>query len=188
MYERCLNEAERILATSGDIVLPIKHVWKQLADEGKRRSFDVPTLTDFDALLEGDKRFEIISAQTEPGDIESLLSEDGEEVDANLGTLGFYPEDRVKLRRLRLPSRASESRGPLRGGEEDEDVVPLTVKGLSATRPVRTVETKKGAAKKSSPAAPKGGKSHLKHPAKKQTKSRAKTRKPARGSRLKSRS
>ncbi len=188
MYERCLNEAERILATSGEVVLPIKHVWKQLSEEGKRRSFDVPSLTDFDALLEGDKRFEIISAQNEPGEIDSLLSENGEEDDANLGTLGFYPEDRVKLRKLRLPSRSSENRGPLREGEEDEEVVSLTVKGLSATRPVRHVESRKGPARKGPAAAAKGGKTHLKRSAKKQTKPKAKTRKPARRPHQKSRS
>ncbi len=148
MYERCLNEAERMLATSGEIVLPIKQVWKRLAEEGKQRSFEVPSLTDFDALLEGDKRFEIISAQTEPEEIESLLSEDGEEVDADLGSLGFYPEDRVKLRRTKLPNRALGNQDLPAEGSDDEELGPLNVKGLSATRPVHTVETKKAAAKK----------------------------------------
>lgn len=143
MYERCLNEAERMLATSKEVVLPIKQVWKQLVDDGKRRAFDVPALTDFDALLEGDKRFEIISAQTDPDELESLLSEDGEEIDANLGTLGFYPEDRVKLRKTKLPTRSPGGEGTMRENEEDEEVVPLNVKGLSTTRLVRPVEIKK---------------------------------------------
>ncbi len=157
MYERCLNEAERILATSGEIVLPIKLVWKRLAEEGKRRTFEVPSLTDFDALLEGDRRFEIISAQTDPEEIESLLSEDGEEVDADLGSLGFYPEDRVKLRRIKLPNRSTGNQDSAAEGSDDEELGPLNVKGLSATRPVYTVETKKTAAKKvSSKATTKG--------------------------------
>jgi hypothetical protein len=148
MYERCLNEAERMLATSKDIILPIKEVWKSLAAEGKRRSFDVPVLTDFDALLEGDKRFEIISAHTDPDEIESLLSEDGEEIDSNLGTLGFYPEDRVKLRRIKLPGSPTGNTDPSRESD-DEDVVPFNVKGLSATKRVHSVETKKQSVKKS---------------------------------------
>ena len=148
MYERCLNEAERLLATSKDIILPIKEVWKSLAAEGKRRSFEVPVLTDFDALLEGDKRFEVISAQTDPDEIESLLSEDGEEIDSNLGTLGFYPEDRVKLRRIKLPGSASGNTISSEESDDDEDVVPFNVKGLSATKPVRPVETKKQSVKK----------------------------------------
>ncbi len=148
MYERCINEAERVLATSKQVVLPIKEVWKLLAAEGKRRSFDVPALTDFDALLEGDKRFEIISAQTEPEEIESLLSEDGEGIDSNLGTLGFFPEDRVKLRRIMLPADTSNGEGISKATDDDEEVVPFNVKGLSATTPVRPVESKKTSPKK----------------------------------------
>ena len=148
MYERCLNEAERLLATSKEVILPIKEVWKLLSAEGKSRSLDIPALTDFNALLEGDKRFEIISAHTEPDEIESLLSEDGEEVDSNLGTLGFYPEDRVKLRRIKLTGDASRDAGMSKESSDDEDVEPFIVKGLSATKPVRRVETKKQPRKK----------------------------------------
>lgn len=153
MYERCLNEAERLLATSKEIILPVKDVWKLLAAEGKRRSFDVPALTDFDALLEGDKRFEILSAQTEPEDIEPLLSEDGEEVDSNLGTLGFYPEDRVKLRRASFTGTSSNGTNRAKAIEDEEEVVPFNVKGLSATKPVRSVEKIKRPAKSTAPKA-----------------------------------
>jgi hypothetical protein len=170
MYERCLNEAERLLATSKDIVVPIKEVWKSLAAEGKRRSFDVPALTDFDALLEGDKRFEIFSAQTEPDQIELLLSEEGEEIDSNLGTLGFYPEDRVKLRRIKLPGTVSHSTGSLKESDDDEEVVPFNVRGLSATKPVGPVDTKKQNPKKASP----GPKARLKSSPKRATKKRNK--------------
>ena len=143
MYERCLNEAERLLAISKKVVLPIKEVWKLLEMEGRRRSFEVPPLTDFDALLEGDNRFEIISAQVDPDELESLASEDGEDSDSNLGTLGFYPEDRVKLRRIRLPGENPRGASSTRPSEDDEDVVPFNVRGLSATKPVHPVEPKK---------------------------------------------
>ena len=151
MYEKCLNEAERMLATSKEVVLPIKDVWRMLSAEGKRRSFEVPALTDFDALLEGDKRFEVLSAQTEPDQIELLLSEDGEELDSNLGTLGFYPEDRVKLRRIKLPPSGVQNRDTLKDSIDDEEVVPFTVKGLSATKRVHRVEAKRQSGKKTSP-------------------------------------
>jgi len=151
MYERCLNETERVLATSKDVVLPIKEVWKLLAAEGKRRSFEVPALTDFDALLEGDKRFEIISAQADPEEIELLLSVDGEDMDSNLGSLGFYPEDRVKLRRINLSGHATNGIDRLKQSEDDEEVVPFNVKGLSATKPVRAVDVKKGSEKRMPP-------------------------------------
>ncbi len=155
MYERCLNETERLLATSKEIVLPIKEVWKVLAAEGKRHSFEVPALTDFDALLEGDKRFEILSSQTEPDELESEVPEEGEEVDANLGRLGFCAADCVKLRRVALPGTAlgGSARGKILE-EEDEEVVPLNVKGLSTTRPVHPLERNKSAEKKTSSKAP----------------------------------
>jgi hypothetical protein len=184
MYERCLNEAERILATSKEIVLPVKQVWKLLADEGKRRLFDVPALTDFDALLEGDRRFEIISSQSEPDELPSLLSEPDEDNDSSLGTLGFFPEDRVKLRRLKLPVQ-SRTEGALK--EEDEDMVPLNVRGLSTTRPVGRVETRKTTPDKKSSKKPGSVKSSPKSLRKKLAKSKAssksKGRRPSRKSR-----
>ncbi len=151
MYERCLNEAERLLATSKEVVLPIREVWKLLAAEGKRHSFEVPALTDFDALLEGDKRFEILSAQVEPDELESEVLEDGEEIDANLGTLGFYAADRVKLRRFAVPGAGSSGLAREKTLEDDdEEVVPLNVKGLSATKPVLPIEKSKPPEKKAS--------------------------------------
>jgi hypothetical protein len=170
MYERCLNEAERLLATSKDVVIPIKEVWKSLAAEGKRRSFEVPALTDFDALLEGDKRFEILSAQTEPDQIELLLTEEGEELDSNLGTLGFYPEDRVKLRRIKLPGTASPNAGSRKESEDDEEVVPFNVRGLSATKPVHPLETKKQNPRRKATKSKSRSKSSTKLPSKKRTK------------------
>ncbi len=175
MYERCLNEAERILAGSSEVVLPIKRMWKQLAEEGKRRSYDVPSLTDFDALLEGDKRFEVISAQTDPDEVESLLSEDGEEIDANLGSLGFFPEDRVKLRRIKLPKPTQDNEDSSRESEEEE-LGQLSVRGLSATKPVRKFETKKNAAKNSSTKVATKGKPSPKAQSKKRSKRQIRSR------------
>jgi hypothetical protein len=134
MYERCLNEAERILASSKEIVLPIKQVWKNVVAEGKRRSFIVPSQTDFDALLEGDRRFEIISARVDADESDSLIQD--EDVDASLGTLGFYPEDRVKLRRIKLPRHHADDEVLSKEDEANEDVEPFIVRGLSTTRPI----------------------------------------------------
>jgi hypothetical protein len=149
MYERCLNEAERILAGSKDIVLPIKQVWKDVLLEGKRRSFDVPPLIDFDALLEGDRRFELISTHRDEEESEENLSDD--DVDSNLGTLGFYPQDKVKLRRIRLPKSASDEIGSTKGIDAEEDVEPLNVRGLSATKPVLGLGPKNRKIKTSKP-------------------------------------
>ena len=187
MYERCLNETERLLATSKTVILPVKAVWRLLAAEGKRRTFDVPALTDFNALLEGDKRFEIISAQIDPDEADSLLSDDGEEVDSNLGTLGFYPEDRVKLRRTRFPDEGSNGARERRAVEDEEDVVPFNVKGLSATKPVHPAEAKKqNTEKKTAKAAVRSSSSfnsRLKKQPKKGTPSRKSIRKSPRRTR-----
>ncbi len=188
MYERCLNEAERLLATSKEVILPIKDVWKVLAAEGKRQSFDVPALTDFDALLEGDKRFEILSAQTEPEELQSEIPEDSEEIDANLGTLGFYAADRVKLRRIALPGTGSN--GASRGKtieEDDEELVSLNVKGLSTTKPVLPVDKNKLQGKKavapSAAASPSTKRSPAKKKSEKSKSSRKTVRKNARRAR-----
>jgi hypothetical protein len=187
MYERCLNEAERMLATSKEVVLPIKHLWKTLAEEGRRRTFDVPSLTDFDALLEGDKRFEIISAQTDPEEIEALALENGEEIDSSLGTLGFYPEDRVKLKRVKPMGQIPGGSALLKEIEDDEEVVPLNVRGLSTTRPVARVGrrkqvTKKTVTKSTSRAKSSSG-SRKKQAAKSRTVTAKRARKSSRGSR-----
>jgi hypothetical protein len=187
MYERCLNEAERLLATSKEVIVPIKEVWKLLSAEGKNRSLDIPALTDFNALLEGDKRFEIISAQTEPDEIESLLSEDGEEIDSSLGTLGFYPEDRVKLRRIKLPGDASNGAGLSKESSDDEEVEPFNVKGLSATKPVRRVEAKKQPRKKTASKATIQSPSQSKSRSKKKSRRDVSSRKTGRKSSRKTR-
>lgn len=188
MYERCLNETERLLATSKSFILPIKEVWKMMSAEGKRRSFDVPALTDFDALLEGDKRFEIISAQTEPDMLESPSVEDEEEIDSNLGTLGFYPEDRVKLRRIRLPgARPGAVMSSKELEEDEEEVVPFNVKGLSATRPVHRVEVKKKSPQKTNTKPTPRSRSSSRSRAKKNTGRAGRTRKAVRKSSRKNR-
>lgn len=182
MYERCLSEAERILASSKEIVLPIKQVWKDVVAEGKRRSFDVPSQTDFDALLEGDRRFEIISAQTDPDESDSRLQD--EDIDASLGTLGFYPEDRVKLRRIKVPRHHADDEVLSKEDEANEDLVPFNVRGLSATRPV--LPTPKGS-RKSAKKSPRTS-SRTKSSAPAGTKSGARSsRKPARSAKTSSR-
>lgn len=169
-----------MLATSKEIVLPIKEVWKLLAAEGKRQSFDVPALTDFDALLEGDKRFEILSAQTDPDELEAAVLEDGEEIDANLGTLGFYAADRVKLRRIAFAGPGPNGAGKEKLREEDEEVVPLNVRGLSATRPVHPVEKNRLSEKKSARKASVPSASFKRPTAKKKPQKSKPSRKPVR--------
>lgn len=105
MYERCLNEAERILAADRDVIVPVKKVWQQVVRFGKQQGFEVPSLVDFEALLEADPRFEFMPSMRELlGDDGQPLEEfeDEEENEEEMERLGFYSGDRVKLRRIEL--------------------------------------------------------------------------------------
>ena len=102
MYERCLNEAERILASDKDVIVPVKKIWLEVGKQGNVQGYDTPPLADFTALLEGDKRFEFMPSHGENGEpFEEVAADDGVE-EAELETLGFYSGDRVKLRSVEL--------------------------------------------------------------------------------------
>jgi hypothetical protein len=103
MFEQCLNEAERILAMDKDVIVPVKKVWQEVAKQGKGQGFEVPSLADFEVMLEADSRFEFMPSQRE------LLGEDGDltveeraDEEAEMERLGFYSGDRVKLKRVEL--------------------------------------------------------------------------------------
>ena len=102
MYERCLNEAERILASDKDVIVPVKKIWESVERQGKKQGFDIPALPDFTALLEGDPRFEFMPSMDENG--EPLDGSQREESDRQeeLETMGFYSGDRVKLKGVEL--------------------------------------------------------------------------------------
>lgn len=102
MYERCLNEAERILAADKDVIVPVKKVWESVEKQGKKQGFEIPSLADFTALLEGDSRFEFMASLDENGEpLEELPREESEQ-EEELESLGFYSGDRVKLKSVEL--------------------------------------------------------------------------------------
>lgn len=109
MYERALNEAERILATHKDVVVPVKEIWLEVSKQGQLQRFEVPSLADFTALLEGDERFEFFPAGDELGD-EYVEPTDEDEIDysADMERLGFYSEDRVRLRNIEVSEELVE--------------------------------------------------------------------------------
>ena len=63
MYEKCVNEAELILTTQKDALAPVHKIWKEVVRRAKVEGFAVASLSDFSAMLEGDRRFLIIPAQ-----------------------------------------------------------------------------------------------------------------------------
>lgn len=102
MYERCLNEAERILASDKDVIVPVKKIWDAVEKQGKAQGFEIPALPDFTALLEGDTRFEFLATLDENGEPIDDLPREGTDQEEELESLGFYSGDRVKLRSVEL--------------------------------------------------------------------------------------
>jgi hypothetical protein len=102
VYERCLNEAERILASDKDVIVPVKKIWEAVEKQGKSQGFEIPVLPDFTALLEGDTRFEFLASLDENGEPLEDLPRDGSQQEEDLESLGFYSGDRVKLRSVEL--------------------------------------------------------------------------------------
>lgn len=112
MYERLLKETERYLEHRKDIVVPVKQVWDAMIKQGKSSSFTVPTLmADFECLLEGDKRFEFVIEKNAVG----AMSADGNNFleHEEMENLGFSDDQRVKLRRIPLPTAEDEEGDPL---------------------------------------------------------------------------
>ena len=103
MYERCLNEAERILASDRDVIVAAKKLWNEVEEAGKRMGFDVPKFPDFSAMLEGDPRFEFLPLhKTVTEDLEDPLPHDDSPDESEMEQLGFFSGDRVKLRNVQL--------------------------------------------------------------------------------------
>jgi hypothetical protein len=109
VHEKCLNEAQRLLATDKDVIVPVKKLWRQVTDQGKKQQFEVASLPDFTALLEADPRFEFLPAHStieddlsEPPD--AALEEFNDQLDQleQMEQMGFYSGDRVKLRAVQL--------------------------------------------------------------------------------------
>ena len=102
MYERCLNEAERILASDKDVIVAVKKIWEAVEKQGRKQGFEMPSLPDFTALLEGDFRFEFMPSLDENGEPLGESPREESEQQEELESLGFYSGDRVKLKRVEL--------------------------------------------------------------------------------------
>lgn len=102
MYERCLNEAERILASDRDVIVAVKKIWSEVERQGRKQGFDIPAFADFTALLEGDSRFEFIPSVDENGEPPEMSVREDSAQEEELENLGFYSGDRVKLRSVEL--------------------------------------------------------------------------------------
>ncbi len=152
MFERCLNEAERVLGAHREGIIPVKELWEEVVKEGKRCRYEVSSLADFTALLEGDRRFVIIPANQESDEEPDDLSVSAEEEARGMESLGFYPEDRVRLRTLIPPPKEDEK------NEAEEEVGSIRRRSFAAPSSRTPVKKGNGGASKSpSPQRRKGG-------------------------------
>jgi len=113
VYERCVNEAELILTTQKDALASVNKIWKEVVRRAKVEGFPAASLSDFSAMLEGDRRFLIIPAQIKNQE-DREAQPDAELEDSEMERLGFFSEDQVKLRTARVLER------PI--SEEDEEI------------------------------------------------------------------
>jgi hypothetical protein len=113
MYERNLNEAELILRTQKKSLIPVREIWEEISRRSRTEGFEVATLADFSAMLEGDKRFQVIPAQMKREE-EQESSPEESAVDTEMENLGFFSENQVRLRTTRAAEQSVS--------EEEEEV------------------------------------------------------------------
>ena len=122
MYERLLKETERYLEHRREIIVPVKQVWDAMVKQGKSGSFTVPSLmADFECLLEGDRRFELVTEKN----VAAAISAGGNDLfeHEEMEKLGFTDDQRVKLRRIPLPRSDDDEEGdPLDSAISFEDL------------------------------------------------------------------
>jgi len=92
---------------------PVHIIWEEVVRRAKAEGFAVASLSDFSTMLEGDRRFLIIPAQNENQEDQDT-SKETELEDSEMGRLGFFAEDHVKLRNARIVERTIS--------EDDEDI------------------------------------------------------------------
>jgi hypothetical protein len=108
-----MNEAELILSTQKNSQAPVHKIWEEVRKRSKTGGFEVASLPDFSAMLEGDRRFQLIPAQIKSEEDKEVPT-DGELDDLEMERLGFYSGDLVKLRIARVIERAVS--------EDDEEI------------------------------------------------------------------
>ena len=98
---RCLNEAESVLSLQQEPLTPVRKVWEEISKRSKLKGFEVASLSDFSAMLEGDRRFQIVPGQMHVQEDEEGVP-DVDVEDSEMGQLGFFAEDCVKLRSKKI--------------------------------------------------------------------------------------
>jgi hypothetical protein len=157
VYERCLNEAELILRGQQEPLVSVRKVWEEIAKRSKTNGFEAASLSDFSAMLEGDNRFQIVPAQIKIQGDEEIVS-DVEIEDSEMEQLGFFSEDRVKLRSRKIVETAisedEEEVGSIRrrafvGKTVQSKNISINKKTAPVTKSIGTFNKKKKSRQKS---------------------------------------
>ena len=109
MYERSLSEAERVLAAHKEVIVTVKTVWHEVVKHSKRQKFEVPSIADFTTMLEADSRFEFVPAHQSVVETVGLPQDDQDAEELELESLGFFGEDRVKLKQVKVVGEFDEA-------------------------------------------------------------------------------
>jgi hypothetical protein len=153
VYEKSLNAAETYIESQKDPVVTVKKVWEDVARRAKLEHFEIASLPDFTALLDADKRFQIIPARNEDDIADTGIADGIPDVDfeeEEMEQLGFFSEDRVRLKSAPV-MRSAEDEIP----EEEEDVASIrhrsfitqAEKKIVAKKKIKTARVKKAAPK-----------------------------------------
>jgi hypothetical protein len=122
MYEQLLMKSERCIEQQQDRQLTISSLWEKVKALASKDHFVIPdTMTDFECLLEGDKRFRFSDLKTgdEDRDDSDITDKEFPEFDEIEG-LGFDREQKVTLARFFHEEESDES--------EDEAFAPRPFK------------------------------------------------------------
>jgi hypothetical protein len=126
MYERLLLETGRHLKLREGSSVPIMQLWRSMTREAVRKSFSVPSLSDFSCLLEGDKRFELI---TDPAGSQAMSVVEVVD-DEEMGKLGFLGSQRVRLRTVPVKNDEDDDESEGLADAEGEEGDPLLDRAL----------------------------------------------------------
>jgi len=148
VYEKCLNEAELVLSVKQEPLAPVRQVWEEIVKRSKTKGFEVASLSDFSAMLEGDNRFQIVPAQIKIQEDEESLP-DVEIEDSEMEHLGFFSEDRVKLRSRRIVETTINEDEEEVGSIRRRAFVGQTVKSKNTSINKKPVVVSKSSIKKS---------------------------------------
>jgi hypothetical protein len=102
MHEELLNEIERILERSDEVIVPVKKLWNMLQCEDEFQEISVPSFGEFTDMLRSDERFEFMHPIDYSGLYANLSGEEREQCEIELEETGFYSGDRIKLKRIPL--------------------------------------------------------------------------------------